>query len=78
MKYIIKNHELIYDDYPEDNNLYIKDLWNMADTVGHDDSCVLVKIIDEETFRFTTFSGISYKMKLDEEKIECVEKKITK
>jgi len=78
MKYRLKEQKLIYDDYPRTDNLYIENLWNMKDTVGHEDSCVLLKIIDDETFRFTTFSGISYTMKLTGKNIECIERKITK
>ena len=78
MRYSLKDKELIFEDYPKEDNLYIENFWNMKDTVGHTDSCVLVRIIDENFFRFTTFSGMSYTMKLDGEKINCIEKKITK
>ena len=60
------------------NNLYIKDFWNMKDTLGHNDDCVDVKIESEDTFCFWTFTGFKVKIQIKENKIKCLEREFTK
>lgn len=37
----------------EDNNLFVENIWNMKDTVGYTDSCVMLKVLSTDTFYFT-------------------------
>ena len=78
-KYNLNSYILKWDNDPfKTNNLYIDEVWNMKDTVGYEDSCVLVNIIDENSFRFTTFNGLSLLMKVNDNEVICIEKKETK
>ena len=61
-----------------ENNLFIKDIWNMRDTVGRDEICVAVDILSEDTFSFNIFAGIRFVMKIDNDTVVCIEKTITK
>lgn len=54
----IKNASL----FPADN-LYILDadgsvVWNMRDTLGHEDVCVDLRAVDDSCIRFTTMTGL--------------------
>ena len=78
-KYNLNSYILKWDNDPfKTNNLYIDKVWNMKDTVGYEDSCVLVNIIDGNTFRFTAFNGLSFLMKVNDNEVICIEKKETK
>ena len=78
-KYNLNKYTLEWDDDPfKTDNLYIDKVWNMKDTVGYEDSCVLVNIIDGNTFRFTAFNGLSFLMKVNDNEVICIEKKETK
>ena len=78
-KYNLNSYILKWDNDPfKTNNLYIDEVWNMKDTLGYEDSCVLVNIIDGNTFRFTTFNGLSFLMKVNNNEVICIEKKETK
>lgn len=61
-----------------DNNLFIPGLWNMKDTVGHDDCCVVLDVESEEAFSFTTFNGMRYSMTADKSSVCLKEKRIVK
>lgn len=77
MKYKIKDKELVWNEDLSDNNLYIEGLWNMKETVGHDECCVLLRMIDDDSFYFATYNGMGYTMKLEEE-LKCIKKQMTR
>ena len=54
------------------NNLYIDGLWNMKDTIHRDELCTGCKVIDDETFSFTTFICQCYTMKIINHTVEPV------
>lgn len=60
------------------DNLYIDDIWNMKDTVGYSDTCVMVNVLSEDTFYFATFGGLGFHMQYLHYKIVCLRKQITK
>ena len=85
-KYKIADYVLMWDfDFNETdvskqpcNNLYIEKIWNMKDAVGKDELCTGVTIIDENTFIFSTFMCINYKMKVVGDKVECIGTTLTR
>lgn len=60
------------------DNLYIDDIWNMRDTVGYTDTCVMVNVLSEDTFYFVTFSGLGFHMQYFHHEMVCLRKQITK
>lgn len=62
----------------KDNNLYIENIWNMEDTVGYTDSCIMLKILSTDTFYFATFNGLGFTMQYNGSGLICVRKRITK
>ena len=78
-KLFVNNKTLTWiDDEKTDNNLYIEKLWNMKDTVGFDDYCENVEIVDDNRFYFWTFKCMKYEMQISGDKVECVSKVFTK
>ena len=49
----------------------------MKETVGHDECCVLLRMIDDDSFYFATYNGMGYTMKLEEE-LKCIKKQMTR
>jgi len=86
MEYIIQGKKLIwkFDRNESDahqlieDNLFIEDIWNMKDTVGYTDTCVSVSVLSEDSFYFVTFRGLGFTMRIVGEKVECINKQITK
>ncbi|MBQ9122570.1 MAG: hypothetical protein IJY10_03650 [Lachnospiraceae bacterium] len=86
MEYIMQEKKLVWDfdktqsdaSKIKENNLFIEGLWNMKDTVGHNDACVAVSILSEDSFSFITFNGLAYTMKINGDMVECIGKTITK
>jgi len=89
MIYKLLDYELIWDYEPsgsesldasrlKDNNLSIKGLWNMKETVGFVDSCVKLVIISEDTFCFWTFNCMMYKMQIKGNQVVCLSKQLSK
>lgn len=86
MEYTIQDKKLIWDfDKSEcnaaklkDNNLFIKDIWNMKDTLGYTDTCIGVSILSDDTFYFVTFCGLGFTMRLVGDNVKCIKKQITK
>lgn len=78
-EYLIGSCKLIWNN-PDNtlNNLYIEGLWNMRDTVGYDERCVDVSILSCDMFTFNTFNCIQYTMKINDEIVTLIDKKITK
>lgn len=62
----------------KDNNLYIENIWNMKDTVGYTDSCIMLKVLSKDTFYFTTFNGLGFTMFYNGSDVICIGKRITK
>ena len=60
------------------NNLYIEDIWSMKDIPKCDDLCTGCWVDDEDTFRFTTFIGLHYTMKVHGDTIEVIAKSCVK
>ena len=85
-EYRVSNYILIWDfDEKEPdiskaspNNLYIDGLWSMSEFLGREELCVGVNIIDSNTFRFTTYLGMSYEMKITGDKVDCISKMFVK
>ncbi len=82
-EYLIGNYKLIWDFNGNDpnhnlNNLYIEDIWNMKQTVGHDEWCVAVSLLSDDTFVFNTFNCLRYTMKINNGMVTLIDKKITK
>lgn len=78
-EYMIGNYKLIWanpDNNP--NNLYIEGVWNMRDTVGHDEWCVAVSLLADDMFAFNTFNCIRYTIKINNGTVVLIDKKITK
>lgn len=63
---------------PAENNLYIKGIWNMKDTVGYTDTCVAVSVISDDIFYFVTFNGLGFTMQVVDNEVRCIKKQITK
>lgn len=68
-EYKLKDCILTWDDEAEGkasdlkcDNLYIDGIWNMRDTVGYLDTCVMLKILSKDTFYFVTFNGLGFRM----------------
>lgn len=79
MEYAIQDKKLIWDaDMVKNNNLFIKDIWNMKDTVGYDDACVAVRILSDDSFYFITYCGLGFTVKLVGDTVECIQQEITK
>lgn len=90
ISYDIGNYVLIWDfDCKQvnssllvNNNLYLVReqnlIWNMKEAVGYDDTCVGVNVLSSNTFYFATFSGLGFKIKVDNDKVIFIEKNITK
>jgi len=74
-KYQVGGKELIWMDYDYlYNNLYIKGLWNMKDTLGHDDSCTALRTHSyNDTFSFFAFNGFRVDMQIRGDIIKCVD-----
>ena len=86
MEFLINGQKLVWNfdksetnaaNLPE-NNLYIKNVWNMKETVGHSDVCVECKALSEDTFVFWTFNCLRFTMKIANETVICLEKQIAK
>ena len=60
------------------NNLYIEGIWSMKDIPKCDDLCTGCWVDDNETFRFTTFNGGHYTMKVHSDAVELVAKGFVK
>ncbi len=60
------------------DNLYIKDLWNMKDTIGEGELCTGLRIIDDKNFMFTTFNCICYIMHLENNEVQLITQFFTK
>lgn len=62
----------------QENNLYIEGFWNMKDTVGRNETCVMLNILSEDTFYFVIFAGLGYTMQVKANEVICLGKQITK
>ncbi|MEG0367193.1 MAG: hypothetical protein RR585_10180 [Coprobacillus sp.] len=63
------------------NNLFVCDcsyhvLWNMKDAIGYDDTCVLFRVVNEESFYFSIFMGLGFT--IDIHNFSIISKIITK
>lgn len=84
--YKIGDYELVWEFGKDENNiskqpinnLYIDNVWNMLETVGSDEVCTWVRIVEPDRFVFSTFRGINYEMQVEGESVVFVSKEIVK
>lgn len=88
MEYLVQGKKLVW-DFDESNhdarklkpnNLYIEGFWNMKDTVVSPmaETCVGMRVVDENNFYFVTFGGFGYTMEIDGDNIRCIDRKFVK
>lgn len=90
MIFQLNNAKLVWDfdesntnaaEIPDNNLRLVKNseaLWNMRDIVGYDDCCVGVHQLSENEFYFVTFLGLGFTMRIEDHKVTCIKKTITK
>lgn len=66
----IDNLKIYSDDYQE--------LWSISQFFGNDEMCTGLYKVDEHRVYFYTFSGIGVTLEINNEKINCVGKKLVK
>lgn len=80
MEYNINGKKLVWEVHEtetnaanlKDNNLYMEDIWNMNDIVGHSTACAELHIISPDTFYFVTSDGFGFTMRYDGNRIVCL------
>ncbi len=85
-QYPIGNHILTYEwDKDESNvakqpvnNLYIEGIWSIKDVHQCDDLCTGCRVVDDETFVYSTFSCGQYTMKLHGDVVQYVSHYLSK
>ncbi len=53
-------------------------IWNMKEAVAQEDASVLVSLVDDQTFSFTTFNGKCFTMKVAGGAVTLMDSRITK